>query len=119
MGARQDQGHEVIGGDRSMNEPTTRPRYEHDCTTCVYLGTITLDAPTGIVGHVPNYAGTYDLYYHDHQLIGGEPTIIARYSGSGPDYYSGLVFGQCGAIAPLVAAYAIAVVRGLIRGKSQ
>ena len=47
-----------------------KPRYEHDCDTCQFLGT---------------YSG-FDLYYH------AEPreTVIARWSDYGPDYTSGM-----------------------------
>lgn len=49
-----------------------KPRYEHDCTVCIYLG----------------QHGTYDLYFCPN-----EPTIIARESSDGADYRSGIVFG--------------------------
>jgi hypothetical protein len=48
------------------------PRYEHDCSDCVYLGQF----------------NKYDLYFCPR-----EPTIIARYSNEGSEYTSGIVFG--------------------------
>ena len=49
------------------------PRYQHDdCDACVYLGQF----------------NEYDLYY-----CPGEPTVIARASSNGPDYFSGIIFG--------------------------
>lgn len=52
------------------------PRYEHDCTKCIFLG----------------YEDKYDLYTclkEDEITI---YTVIARYSSEGPDYYSGLLY---------------------------
>lgn len=49
----------------------SRPRYVHDCTSCIFLGE----------------HGGYDLYY-----CPGEPTIVCRYGSDGPEYTSGLVF---------------------------
>lgn len=54
-----------------------KPRYIHDCDTCVFLG---------------QYK-EYDLYF-----CSNEPTIICRYSDDGPDYSSGLVFGVVGPV---------------------
>jgi hypothetical protein len=51
-----------------------QPKYDHDCDRCQFLGTFD--------GH--------DLYY----CPGGGPTIIARYSSDGPDYSSGMTFGE-------------------------
>lgn len=47
-----------------------KPRFTHDCATCVYLGRF----------------GDYDLYHH----ATGIETVVARYGSDGPDYTSGL-----------------------------
>lgn len=52
------------------------PLYEHDCCRCVYLGQYKLTA-----------SERADLYVCASSL---RPTVIARYSSSGPDYTSGL-----------------------------
>lgn len=57
--------------------PTDGPMFAHDCDHCVYMG---------------HYEG-HDLYFCP-QEAGGEGTVIARWSGNGPDYASGLPFGQ-------------------------
>jgi hypothetical protein len=49
---------------------TDKPCYDHDCTTCVFLG----------------HYGAADLYVHPS----GHKTVIARYSSKGSDYASGL-----------------------------
>lgn len=67
------------------------PRYEHDCTECIFLGKFK----------------RYDLYFHP----GLDPTIIARYSSDGPDYISGLIFKDK---QPLMTAYQRAKKRRLI-----
>lgn len=57
------------------------PLYEHDSECCTYLGRhLQEEGP---------YRGLYDLYYCPQM---GRPTILARWSSSGPDYYSGLEF---------------------------
>jgi hypothetical protein len=53
----------------------TKPFFVHDCDTCTFLGSID--------GH--------DLYVHTSDL---HPTVIARWSSDGPDYFSGLVFAD-------------------------
>lgn len=59
--------------------------FEHDSDCCEYLGVC--------IKEDGSHAGKYDLYTC---LQGGHrpPTIIARYSDDGPDYYSGLVFAR-------------------------
>lgn len=61
------------------------PRFAHDCTACVFLGTNTL--PDSEVAWYPRVA---DLYFCNQG--GFLPTVIARYSDDGPDYSSGLAF---------------------------
>lgn len=51
-------------------------RLIHDCQGCTYLGSCR--------GH--------DLYFCGTQI--GDPTVIARYGDDGPEYMSGLPFGQ-------------------------
>jgi hypothetical protein len=53
-----------------MSENST-PLFQHDCEACKFLG---------------RHKGE-DLYFC-HQ--GGLPTVIARWSNSGPDYISGM-----------------------------
>lgn len=57
--------------------------FEHDSDCCEYLGVHVIDEGP--------YEGKYDLYVC---VVGGfgRSTLIARYSGDGPDYYSGTVF---------------------------
>jgi len=55
------------------------PRYKHDCTNCVFLGT-----------YEDNMI--YDLYVC--ATNGNMSTVIARYSSDGPDYFSGLEFSS-------------------------
>ena len=71
------------------------PRYDHDCDSCVFLGSHRL----------------HDLYFCPQH---GIPTIIARFSDEPSDYYSGMSFGKNKIIEPLFAAYRKAVDRGLI-----
>lgn len=49
------------------------PKFQHDCSRCVYLG----------------HFEDHDLYY-----CAGEPTVIARFGDEGPDYGSGLPFAE-------------------------
>lgn len=59
------------------------PLYEHDSDCCTYLGQLRQkDGP---------YRGLYDLYYCPQM---GSPTVLARWSSSGPDYYSGVCFAS-------------------------
>lgn len=50
------------------------PLFVHDCDRCTFLGSF----------------NNHDLYVH----TGGWPTVIARWSSDGPDYYSGLMFAD-------------------------
>jgi hypothetical protein len=50
-----------------------KPRYQHDCDCCEYLG----------------QSFNYDLYF-----CGGEPTVILRYGDEGHEYCSGLNFAS-------------------------
>lgn len=58
-----------------MGNWNEKPKWEHDCDSCVFLGNT-------IGGH-----HTVDLYYHastEHDYV----SVIARYSDDGPDYSS-------------------------------
>jgi hypothetical protein len=83
------------------------PLWQHDCDRCEFLGRYL-------------YGGEwFDLYYCAHQAIGG-PTVVARWSDRGPDYSSGLCFGQAAAASeaepmpPLGEALLRAYDRGLL-----
>ena len=54
-----------------MKDQLPKPRHEHDCSQCTFLG----------------YYNEYDLYFCPQH---GVPTVIARFSSHGPDYTSGL-----------------------------
>lgn len=53
----------------------SKPAFEHDCETCVFLG----------------HHDGHDLYYHPSMTM---DTLIARYGDDGPDYRSGIVFAK-------------------------
>lgn len=83
-----------------------KPRYQHDCDQCVYLGTI-LAAPKH--SRYRKQAKYCDLYF-----CPGEPTVIGRYSSEGADYGSGLEFGVLGKF-PYAEALSRALAKGLIK----
>lgn len=57
------------------DEEVSVPKYQHDCTSCVFLG-----------GYVKPGSGTHcDLYYCSKC---DEGTVIARVGSDGPDYAS-------------------------------
>jgi hypothetical protein len=64
-----------------MNE---KPKFQHDCNVCKFLGTVVSDNLT------PGKPIEYDLYY----CVGGVPglsgTCLARFGNEGPDYTSSL-----------------------------
>lgn len=53
---------------------TAQPKHEHDCDTCIFLGT--------------DENEPVDYYYHKE----GMETLIARFSDQDSDYISGMVF---------------------------
>jgi hypothetical protein len=63
-----------------LTKASEQPRYYHTCPRCQYLGMLK----------------QYDLYFCDqlsvsrHGKRAVNPTVVARYSDSGPDYLSGL-----------------------------
>lgn len=60
---------------------TDQPLYEHDCTSCVFLG------------NFESEGDKYDLYYCPG---GGYPTVIARYGSEGSHYSSGIEIARTG-----------------------
>lgn len=57
-----------------------KPRYDHDCSRCIFLGST-------------EYKGDhYDLYTCDQAGFGY--TVSARWGDEGPDYTSGLEFAR-------------------------
>lgn len=83
-----------------MSKPT--PRFQHDCQCCTYLGQ-----------HGDGMLFPHADLYHCTQGGQGNDTVIARYSGDGPDYASGLYFGRYGLNPALHAAYVRARDAGL------
>jgi hypothetical protein len=72
-----------------------KPRYQHDCTACTYLG---------------QYK-EFDLYFCPQG--GNIPTVIARYGNDGPEYQSGLV--PASVLPELAEARKRAITAGLLR----
>lgn len=70
----------------------TKPKHEHDCDYCIFLGQL----------------GSYDLYFCPIEL----PTVIARF-GSGGKYLSGMLAAQLGQCTFLAEALRRAVREGL------
>lgn len=74
-----------------------RPKYEHDCTRCTFLGHST--------------DGYADLYHCAEPHTG--PTVVARYGSLGHQYASGLVFAG---MNPWIGeAKKLAETRGLLK----
>lgn len=82
-------------------EPSAKPRHEHDCETCEFLGTVR----------------EFDLYFCTSL---GWDTVIARF-GPGGEYYSGLEIAKMcyerGDDHPLASAYRLALWGGLLGEK--
>ncbi len=51
------------------------PMFQHDCDECIYLGP---------------HKGEADIKYDLYACVVGFKTVVARYSGKGEDYVSGL-----------------------------
>jgi hypothetical protein len=79
-----------------------KPRYQHDCEACTYLGRYA-DA----AGHIS------DLYFCIQGLGAGLPTVVARHGDRGHEYTSGLAAADY--VASLGAARDRAVERGLLK----
>ena len=73
-----------------------KPVHEHDCETCIYMGTIT------------RKKRKFDLYYCGYRP--GRSTVIARYGKLG-DYLSGLSHSYNG---PLKTAALLAIKKGFL-----
>lgn len=82
-----------------------KPQFTHDCDSCIYLGTESLDY------HGDEIFEIYDLYFCAADI--GGPTVIARYGDSGPEYKSGMVFAKPG--HPLNRAKELAIERKLYK----
>jgi hypothetical protein len=87
---------------QTNTELPVEPRYEHDCSKCVFLGQHYDDK------EVQNY----DLYFCPQHGL-GMPTVLARHGSSGPDYASGL--GGADVVPPLREAKRRAINKGLLR----
>ena len=76
-----------------------KPKYLHDCESCVFLGAFQNETDV-------------DLYWCRQN---GSPTIIARFSDEGSDYESGILSGLIDCADPTSSigeAYRLAVIRG-------
>ena len=90
-----------------------KPKYQHDCKTCVFLG-----------GHTaPESSLYYDLYYC---LQYGMPTVLARYGDPDHEYLSGApmsfqrsAFLDKNNTSPLAEAYRRAIEKGYFAKKGQ
>lgn len=82
------------------------PRYEHDCDSCIFLGSYAY------------HNQVYDLYFCN-QAVFSYPTVIARYGSEGPDYTSSLLVARIlradgDTTDPLAVALEHAVASGLL-----
>ena len=84
-----------------------QPKYKHDCSNCIFLGSFTTEKVS--------YKNIYDLYYHPNE----EPvfrSLVARYGSEGGNYLSGMIFGvydREDLTSPLGEAWRRAKKRGL------
>lgn len=101
-----------------MRKP--KPKYQHDCEACTYLGTIIYPSPLAD-GTAP--FSNADLYYCGRRKDIMEGTLVARHSSDGPDYSSvpvsivGSLLGnkEMATRTPaLIAAYYFAKAKGLV-----
>src|SRR3990167_2809320 len=95
-----------MNGILMMGSPMNKPKYQHDCDECVFLGTFQNEQDT-------------DLYWCGEKK-GILPTVIARFSDEGSDYASGMCFGRIHANEPsssIGEAYRRAIARGLDVGE--
>lgn len=84
-----------------MGKTIIKPQFKHDCDLCVFLGRFEDDRPEALYWD-------YDLYWCNQG--DRNPTVIARHSDQGQDYYSGIVH------APFIPALAEAAARASKRG---
>ena len=74
-----DDDHTRASWSAKKNDPENNtPKFTHDCTICVFLGTVQIARKD------------YDLYYHP----GSMETVIARFGNDGPEYLSGMSSGK-------------------------
>jgi len=59
-----------------------KPKYEHDCSACIFLGSYTYQTIMG--SRVYDFDD--DLYVCPNGILG--PTLLARHGDSAPDYTS-------------------------------
>lgn len=82
------------------NRLLPEPRFEHDCTTCIFLGSETVGG------------AWHDLYFHPGGIGNGHANVLARESSDPGNYRSGMSFvDRDGALA---LAYIRAQRRGLL-----
>jgi hypothetical protein len=98
-GSRTERGCDTGCGHTHLNK-VEGPRFTHDCETCIFLGRFD-DGKDGQQA---------DLYFHDSSP--GGKTVIARYSGEGSNYVSGLPL--VGKVEVLTEAFRRAEERGLV-----
>ena len=80
-----------------------KPKFQHDCTTCIYLGTTA-------VGILQN--GKQTLRYVDHYICGR--TVLARYSDEPSDYIS-TSCGYAVSDRDLSTSVILAIAKGLLK----
>ena len=81
-----------------------KPRFTHDCKSCIYLGRF--------LGKIHEVRGAADLYF-----CPGEYTVIARYSDEPSNYSAGIpIWKVCD---PLNIALYRAVIRGIIKSTDE
>lgn len=90
-----------VNENRGLNRA---PRYEHDCSECIFLGRY--------LGGAINKCTEFDLYYHP-ATCHHRPTVLARYGDEPHAYSSGLASGLNGSIASLAEAVRRAKEMGL------
>lgn len=107
--------HYRIGEEQGWLEEI-KPRYPHDCDDCIFLGpsTDTREVHPKDDRTTWSKATEIDLYYCPEQRP--YPTVIARYGPDGPQYKSGLLFGQFELDPDLTEAYKRAISYGLLQG---
>lgn len=107
-----------------QNQVSMKPRYEHDCDGCTYLGTTSFPAPHSTDKEEWTKMKVADLYVCGQRDILG-PSIIARMSSEGSDYSSApasiirdqyLTMTQFSTHGPaLIAAYWFACAAGHVK----
>jgi hypothetical protein len=96
--------------DEEKEEVYQKHLYQHDCNSCVYLGSKTTERAYSD----GRQADLYVCSFKDSNRI---RTLIARYGDDGPDYQSGLYHGQPNSKSPipdLQEAYRRAIAKGFV-----